>query len=154
MPRLDIGNRGTRPRSSVIMTIYNPFSVNLTATEPGSGGEAEGNCVAVRRGGEQPDASKQSQTKVNSIQPEYAASLLGNGEACARRNLIRCHLPSIGEVRACSGGWSENVCKDVYVGGESCMDRQRPQGRAVQQSEPPYELRSLVMRMELREAGK
>ena len=34
----------------VIMTIYNPISENLIATEPGTGGEANGNCVAVRRG--------------------------------------------------------------------------------------------------------
>ena len=33
----------------VIMTTYNPVSENLNAAEPGSGGEAEGNCVAARR---------------------------------------------------------------------------------------------------------
>ena len=121
------------------MTIYIPVSANLTATEPDSGGEAEGNCVAVRRGGKQPDAKEQSQTQVNSIQPWHAASLLATGEACAKRNLVLWHRPVIGSTRACMGGWSENASKDVYVSGESCMGRQRPQGRAVQQSEPPYE---------------
>ena len=136
------------------MTIYIPVSENLTATEAGSGGEAKGNCVAARRGGKQPDAKEQSQTQVNSIQPVYAASLLDSGEACAQRNLVRSHLPLIGETRACKGGWSGNASKDVYVNGESCVGRQRPRGRATQQSEPPYELRSPVMRMERREAGK
>ena len=136
------------------MTTYNPVSENLNAAEPGSGGEAEGNCVAARRGGKQPDARKQSQTQVNSIQPMHAASLWSTGEARALRNFVRRHLPAIGEAKACLGGWSENASKDVCVSGESCMDRQRPRGRAMQQSEPPYELRSPVTRMERREAGK
>ena len=42
---------------------------------------AEGNCVAVRRGGEQPEANDSSATQVNSIRPVTLASLLGNGEA-------------------------------------------------------------------------
>ena len=92
--------------------------------------------------------------KVNSIQPVYAASLLGNGEACVDRNPVRCHLPVIGETRACAGRWSENASKDVYVSGESSVDRRRSQGRAMEQSEPPYELRSPVTRMERREVGK
>lgn len=136
------------------MTTYYPFSANLNAAEPGSGGEAEGNCVAARWGGKQPDARKQSQTQVNSIQPLHAASLWSTGEACAARNFVRRHLPAIGEAEACLGGWSENASKDVCVSGESCMGRQRPRGRARQQSEPPYELRSPVTRMERREAGK
>src|ERR1700678_489921 len=42
---------------------------------------AEGNCVAVRRGGEQPEANDSSATQVNSIRPVTLASLLVNGEA-------------------------------------------------------------------------
>ena len=138
----------------MIMTTYNPFSANLNAAEPDPVGEAEGNCVAARRGGEQPDARKQSQTQVNSIQPVHAASLLVTGEACVERDPVRRHPPAIGVTGACGGGWSENASKDVCVNGESCMGRQRPRGRAMQQSEPPYELGSPVTRMERREAGK
>jgi len=42
---------------------------------------AEGNCVVVRRGGEQPEANDSSVTHVNSIRPVALASLLGKGEA-------------------------------------------------------------------------
>jgi hypothetical protein len=44
---------------------------------------AEGNCVAERRGGEQPEANNQSIIKktMNSIRPDALASLLGRGEA-------------------------------------------------------------------------
>ena len=44
--------------------------------------EAKGNCVAVRRGGEQPAANLWAGTKVNSIRRHHWASLLGKGEAC------------------------------------------------------------------------
>ncbi len=40
-----------------------------------------GNCVAVRRGGEQPEVNVQSVTQVNSIRLSVVASLLGKGEA-------------------------------------------------------------------------
>ncbi len=44
---------------------------------------AEGNCVAERRGGEQPEANDQSIIKkmMNSIRPDALASLLSEGEA-------------------------------------------------------------------------
>lgn len=42
---------------------------------------AEGDCVAVRRGGEQPEANDSSVTQVNSIRPVALASLLASGEA-------------------------------------------------------------------------
>jgi hypothetical protein len=44
---------------------------------------AEGNGVAERRGGEQPEANDQSiiKTMMNSIRPDALASLLGKGEA-------------------------------------------------------------------------
>ena len=41
---------------------------------------AEGNCVAVRRGGEQPEANESSATQVNSIRPVIATSLRVKGE--------------------------------------------------------------------------
>jgi hypothetical protein len=42
---------------------------------------AEGNCVVVRRGGEQPEANDSSVTPVNSIRPVTLASLPMKGEA-------------------------------------------------------------------------
>jgi len=48
---------------------------------------AEGNCVAVRRGGEQPEANLSSQSsqtrRLNPIRPIGVASLLRKGEALA-----------------------------------------------------------------------
>ena len=44
--------------------------------------EAKGNCVAARRGGEQPAANLWAGTKVNSIRRHHWASLLAKGEAC------------------------------------------------------------------------
>jgi hypothetical protein len=41
----------------------------------------DGNCVAARRGGEQPEVNDQSVTQVNSIRPTVVASLLLTGEA-------------------------------------------------------------------------
>ena len=43
--------------------------------------EAEGNCVAAMRGGEQPKAKDSSVTQVNSIRFMTLASLQSNGEA-------------------------------------------------------------------------
>ncbi len=73
---------------------------------------------------------------------------------CAARRGCPCHPPVIMEGKAGMYGWGENASKDVYVSGESCTGRQRTRVRPVQQSEPPYELRSLVTRMEQREVGK
>jgi hypothetical protein len=136
------------------MTIYNPISANLKATKPDNGGEAEGNCVVVRRGGEQPKAKKQSQIQVNSIRFMSSASLLENGEACVKRDLCQLDHLVIIEHRDGMDGWSENASKDVYVNGESCVEWQQARACTMQQSEPPYELRSLVTRMEQREVGK
>ena len=141
--------------ASVTMNIYDPVSVNLNATEPVTGGEAEGNCVVVRRGGKQLEAKEQSQTQVNSIRYARAASLLANGEACARHNPCLWQPPANAEEGVLGYGWSGNAVKEIYVSGESCMDRRRVGiTRTVQQSEPPYEQGSPVTRMEQREAGK
>ena len=136
------------------MTTYNPISENLIATEPGNGGEANGNCVAARLGGKQPGAKEQSQTLVNSIRCIRLASLLASGEACAKRDRCPSHPPVKAEQRNLMHGRSENATKEVCVSGESCMSRQRSGLRAMQQSEPPYERRSRVMPMEQREVGK
>ena len=41
---------------------------------------AEGNCVPVKEGGEQPEAKDQSVAMANSIRPVAVVSLLANGE--------------------------------------------------------------------------
>ena len=135
----------------MIMTIYNPISENLIATEPGTGGEANGNCVAARLGGKQPGAKEQSQTKVNSIRCRRLVSLRATGEACAKHDDSPSHRPVMAEQPNLQHGWSENAAKDVYVNGESCMSRQWGQLHAMQQSEPPYEQGSRVMPIEQRE---
>ena len=137
----------------VIMTTYNPISENLIATEPGNGGEAKGNCVAVRLGGKQPGAKEQSQRQVNSIRCRRLASLRASGEACAKHNRSPWH-PPVSTERNLLHDWSENVSKEVCVNGESCMSRYLERFQTMQQSEPPYEQRSRVMPMEQREVGK
>ena len=57
----------------------------------------DGNCVAARRGGEQPEVNDQSVTQVNSIRPTVVASLPVNGEA--QMTL----LPGKGRVRSARG---------------------------------------------------
>jgi RNA-directed DNA polymerase len=112
-----------KPWPRVIMKAYHPVSESLNATGPESGGEAEGNCVAARRGGEQPDAKEQSQTKVNSIRRTSAASLRGSGEACAKRDVRSRQRPGNDDLMADERGWSGNVSKEVWLKGESCADR-------------------------------
>ena len=110
--------------TSVTMTIYSPVSENLNFFEPVTGDEAEGNCVAVRRGGKQPKAKDRSQTDVNSIRCANVTSLLVSGEACAMmRDLNLWHPPVIIELRTFGHGWSGNVPKEVYVSGESCLGK-------------------------------
>jgi len=105
------------------MKTYNPVSENLNATEPGNGGEAEGNCVAARRGGEQPDAKEQSQTQVNPIRRMSVASLLVSGEACAQHEPESRDCPANGDSGADKRGWGGNAPKEVCLSGESCPDR-------------------------------
>lgn len=77
---------------------------------------AEGNCVAERRGGEQPEANDQSIIKkmINSIRPDALASLLGEGEAQngsrpgkGKRQLrdLTCGENSERRDRSAWGGW-------------------------------------------------
>jgi hypothetical protein len=71
---------------------------------------AEGNCVAERRGGEQPEAKDQSinKTMLNSIRPDALASQHLNGEA---KNGIR---PAKGERKI----------RDLTA-GENCEQQKR-----------------------------
>jgi hypothetical protein len=77
---------------------------------------AEGNCVAERRGGEQPEANDQSIIKkmMNSIRPDALASLLGKakprtdaGPEREQRQLrdLTCGENSERKDRSAWGGW-------------------------------------------------
>ena len=99
-------------------------SESLSHPETSNGRAARGNCFAVRRGGEQPEADLRSQTKVNPIRPSTVASLLGNGEACRMSgNRFLPHPSSTGEKRTVVGGWGENAGKVSCGSVEICTGR-------------------------------
>ena len=79
----------------------------------------EGNCVVVRRGGEQPETEDRSRTclprRVNSIRHVNRASLLGKGEACcvSGKPVAAQALPRLQRGRfGC--GWSGNDRKEAW----------------------------------------
>ena len=75
----------------------------------------EGNCVAARRGGEQPEAEGWSRTKVNSIRHVRWASLLGKGEACrASGETVPALVLSKLETVCLGCGWSGNDQKGSW----------------------------------------
>ena len=87
-------------------------SESLSRSETSNGRAAEGNCVVVRRGGEQPEADLRSQTKVNPIRFTTTASLLASGEACRMSgNRFLPHPSYTGEKRASVDGWGGNAGK-------------------------------------------
>jgi hypothetical protein len=105
----------------------------------------EGNCVAARRGGKQPEVNDQSATQVNSIRPARAASLLANGEAQTGANrmspTLRGSVSKRWESRG--GGWRRNGRKARHM---KQRDLHGPDGRsrslrseepAMQESEEP-----------------
>ena len=78
-------------------------------------GAVEGNCVAARRGGEQPETEGRSRTKVNSIRHVRRASLLGKGEACrgSGKSVTALTLSKLATGRL-GCGWSENDPKRAW----------------------------------------
>ena len=106
-------------------------SESLSHPETSNGRAAGGNCVVVRRGGEQPEADLRSQTRVNPIRFTTAASLLGNGEACCMRgNRFPSHPSFTREKRAVMDGWGENAEKGSCGSVEICPGRNpRERGR-------------------------
>ena len=99
-------------------------SESLSHPETSYGRAARGNCVVVRRGGEQPEADLRSQTKVNPIRSSTAASLLVSGEACRMSgNRFLPHLSFTGEKRAVGDGWGENAGKVSCGNVEICPGR-------------------------------
>ena len=86
-----------------------------------------GNCVAARRGGEQPETEDWSRTKVNSIRQVQRASLLGKGEACraSGESVPVQGLPKL-ETGRCKCGWSGNDLKgpwDKWRDRPGCQER-------------------------------
>ena len=83
---------------------------------------AEGNCAAMRRGGEQPEANLSSQSgqrrQLNPIRPFGVASLRREGEAQTEwlPKAIRKHGHPI--ARDSEGGWDEKAGKAYQVSVE------------------------------------
>ena len=106
-------------------------SESLSHPETSNGRAAGGNCVVVRRGGEQPEADLWSQTKVNPIRFATAASLRGNGEASGKSDIrFLIHSSYRWEKRAVGDGWGGNAGKVSYGSIENCPGRNpRKRGR-------------------------
>ena len=77
---------------SIVVGLTQGQAVSASVSVPGQRGASplqvdalrpvtDGNCVAARRGGKQPEVNDQSATQVNSIRPARAASPLAKGEA-------------------------------------------------------------------------
>jgi hypothetical protein len=85
-------------------------SESLSHPETSNGRAAGGNCVVVRRVGEQPEEDLRSQTKVNLIRFATTASLRASGEACRLSGNRFLPNPSYtGEKRVVVDGWVENT---------------------------------------------
>ena len=82
---------------------------------------AGGNCVAARRGGEQPEADSQSTTElpnsVNPFRPAISTSLLVKSEVCGGPwsvGLFHSHPALKDEDREVEGGWGWNEGKGSW----------------------------------------
>jgi len=114
---------------------------------------AEGNCVAARRGGEQPEANLSSQTglprPVNPIRPDHVASLRSSGEARSL-DLIpedSQHVESWGYVPGAWGG-KAGKARQQSTENPSCATERRGEVRAL------IVARKRVMTVERRGAGR
>jgi hypothetical protein len=98
----------------------------------------DGNRVAARRGGKQPEVNGQSATKVNSIRPSRSASLQAKGEAQTGASrmppTLRGSVSKRWEGRG--GGWRRNGRTALH---RTQRDLCGPDGRepAMQESEEP-----------------
>ena len=112
-------------------TYMKSTSESLSHPETSNGRGARGNCVVVRRGGEQPEADLWSQTKVNPIRFSTAASLRASGEASGKSHIrFLTHSSYRGEKRAVGDGWGGNAGKVSYGSVENCLGRNpRKRGR-------------------------
>ena len=116
------------PCANVVIMISTSESLSLPETSNGKA--AKGNCVAARRGGEQPAADPQSRTKVKPIRPATTASLRGNGEACRASGDPSGRHPSLmAKDGVVEGGWDENAGKVSWWTVEICPGRTPPKRR-------------------------
>ena len=116
----------TRPRRPCPCerTYMKSTSESLSHPETSNGRAVGGNCVVVRRGGEQPEADLWSQTKVNPIRFSTAASLRASGEASGRSHIHFLSQTSYkGEKWAVGDGWGGNAGKVSYGSVETCAGR-------------------------------
>ena len=105
-------------------TYMKSTSESLSHPETSNGRAAGGNCVVVRRGGEQPEADLRSQTQVNPIRFTTTASLRVTGEACCMSgNRFPRHPSFNGEKRVVVDGWGENAGKVSCGSVEICPGR-------------------------------
>ena len=98
----------------------------------------EGNCVAARRGGKQPEVNDQSATQVNSIRPARAASPLAKGEAQTGANRLPPTLRGSVSKRwgGRGGGWRRNGPKARHMKQRDLPGPDGPRA-AGQESEHP-----------------
>lgn len=114
----------TEAAPRVIMKIPVQPSESLGPPEPGYGRAVEGNCVVVRRGGEQLEADLRSQTLVNPIRLWQGTSLRGIGEVwSASCESHAWDLPESVQCDPCLSGWGENAGKGWCLNGETCVGR-------------------------------
>lgn len=119
----DMGVRVADSRSCV-RKYMKSTSESLSHPETSNGRAAGGNCVVVRRGGEQPEADLRSQTKVNPIRFATTASLRPIGEVCRMGgNRFLPHPSFTGEKRVVVDGWGENAGKVSCGRVEICLGR-------------------------------
>jgi hypothetical protein len=118
-----VSTRPGRP-CSCECTYMKSTSESLSHPETSNGRAAGGNCVVVRRGGEQPEADLRSQTKVNPIRFATAASLRASGEASGQSHIHFLSQTSYkGEKWAVGDGWGGNAGKVSYGSIEICAGR-------------------------------
>ena len=128
-----------------------PTSASLSPPEACSRRVAEGNCVAVRRGGEYPEAKGWSQTQVNLIRPVQRASWRRN-RIC--RGQPRGVLAKLGSMTRPDGGTSHVhaarlALEGVWSGnGRRChgvsQDRCRRPEKAADDRAPIVALKRLI----------
>jgi len=147
------GNQGVANRVGTVRTADPSASASVFGQRGASPLQAralrpvtDGNCVLARGGGKQPEVNDQPVTKVNSIRPDRAASLLGNGEA--RTGMTRKPATLRGSVskrsRGRSGGWrrdgrtAEHMKQRDLPGSQRCsLSLIRIRRAAGQESERP-----------------
>ena len=111
---MELGRRLESRRSCVHETMNSECASHLPRADR-ERGAVEGNCVAARRGGEQPETEGRSRTKVNSIRQDRRASVRPKREACraSGKPVTALTLSTLATGRL-GCGWSENDPKRAW----------------------------------------